>query len=99
MGVIPANAERNWETIQDRFHKIFWLFVASKINKGINESKMLDFMALQSVQSHGLLPPELKHAESVQSHGLLPPELKHAESVQSHGLLPPSSSTLKACNL
>ena len=48
MGVIPANAERNWETIQDRFHKIFWLFVASKINKGINESKRLDFMALQS---------------------------------------------------
>lgn len=47
MGVIPANAERNWETIQDRFHKI-WLFVASKINKGINESEMLDFMALQS---------------------------------------------------
>lgn len=40
MGVIPANAERNWETIQDRFHKITKLFVASKINKGINESEM-----------------------------------------------------------
>ena len=48
MEVIPTNAERNWETIQDWFYKIFWLCVASKINKGINESKMLDFMALQS---------------------------------------------------
>lgn len=31
MGVIPANAERNWETIQDRFHpeviRHLWLLI------------------------------------------------------------------------